>query len=180
MLWFFIQIMSQQKWRWGQTWGWKKDGSVYLAFWDGSGGSAFFHLYQKYQINPARWTSFYWVCSGVRYRHSVGTGSPVPYLSIFTVLPLPPKFRKKIAKNSELVCRVPLTEPLGIYFDLKKHSWEISSYCPFKGTVEWDLWTLVFSWINRHWGMIKVSIFSFPIYGEFNELLANSVLLPVF
>ena len=25
--------------------------------------------------------------------------------------------------------------------------------------------------------MIKVSIFSFPIFGDFNELLANSVLL---
>ena len=28
--------------------------------------------------------------------------------------------------------------------------------------------------------MIKVSIFSFPIFGEFNELLANSVLLSAF
>jgi len=27
--------------------------------------------------------------------------------------------------------------------------------------------------------MIKVSIFSIPIFGEFSELLANSVLLPV-
>ena len=28
--------------------------------------------------------------------------------------------------------------------------------------------------------MIKVSIFSFPIFGEFNKLLANSVLLPAY
>jgi len=34
--------------------------------------------------------------------------------------------------------------------------------------------------IDRPWGMIKVSIFSFPNFGEFNELLANSVLLSEF
>ena len=28
--------------------------------------------------------------------------------------------------------------------------------------------------------MIKVSIFSFPIFGDFNELLANSVLLAAY
>ena len=28
--------------------------------------------------------------------------------------------------------------------------------------------------------MIKVSIFSFPIFGDFNELLANSVLLAMY
>ena len=28
--------------------------------------------------------------------------------------------------------------------------------------------------------MIKVSIFSFPIFGDFNELFANSVLLAVY
>ena len=27
------------------------------------------------------------------------------------------------------------------------------------------------------WGMIKLSILSFPIFGDFNELLANPVLL---
>ena len=52
--------------------------------------------------------------------------------------------------------------------------------CLIKGTVAWDFWTLFFPWINRPWGMIKVSIFNFPIFGEFNELLANSVLLSAF
>ena len=31
--------------------------------------------------------------------------------------------------------------------------------------------------MDRPWGMIKVSIFSFTIFGDFNELLVNSVLL---
>jgi len=30
------------------------------------------------------------------------------------------------------------------------------------------------------WGMIKVSIFSFTIFGDFNELLVNSVLLAAY
>ena len=38
-------------------------------------------------------------------------------------------------------------------------------------------WSGFFSGINRPWGMIKVSIFSFPFFGDFNELLENSVLL---
>ena len=47
-----------------------------------------------------------------------------------------------------------------------------------KGTVALDFLVWVFSWMDRPWGMIKVSIFSFPIFGEFSELLVNSVLLP--
>ena len=34
--------------------------------------------------------------------------------------------------------------------------------------------------MDRPWGMIKVSIFSFSILGEFSELLVNSVLLSAF
>ena len=34
--------------------------------------------------------------------------------------------------------------------------------------------------MDRPWGMIKVSIFSFSIFGEFSELLVNSVLLSAF
>ena len=34
--------------------------------------------------------------------------------------------------------------------------------------------------MDRPWGMIKVSIFSFLIFGEFSELLVNSVLLSAF
>ena len=34
--------------------------------------------------------------------------------------------------------------------------------------------------MDRPWGMIKVSIFSFSIFGDFNEILVNSVLLPAF
>ena len=31
--------------------------------------------------------------------------------------------------------------------------------------------------MDRPWGMIKVSIFSYAIFGDFNELLVNSVFL---
>ena len=34
--------------------------------------------------------------------------------------------------------------------------------------------------MDRPWGVIKVSIFSFSIFGEFSELLVNSVLLSAF
>ena len=34
--------------------------------------------------------------------------------------------------------------------------------------------------MDRPWGMIKVSIFSFTIFGNFNELLVNSVLLAAY
>ena len=34
--------------------------------------------------------------------------------------------------------------------------------------------------MDRPWGMIKVSIFSFSMFGEFSELLVNSVLLSAF
>ena len=34
--------------------------------------------------------------------------------------------------------------------------------------------------MDRPWGMIKVSIFSFTIFGEFSELLVISVLLSAF
>ena len=34
--------------------------------------------------------------------------------------------------------------------------------------------------MDRPWGMIKVSIFSVSIFGEFRELLVNSVLLSAF
>ena len=34
--------------------------------------------------------------------------------------------------------------------------------------------------MDRPWGMIKVSIFSFSIFGDFSELLVNSVLLSAF
>jgi len=34
--------------------------------------------------------------------------------------------------------------------------------------------------MDRPWGMIKVSIFSFSIFGNFNEILVNSVLLSAF
>ena len=34
--------------------------------------------------------------------------------------------------------------------------------------------------MDRPWGMIKVSIFSFTIFGEFSELLVNSILLSAF
>ena len=34
--------------------------------------------------------------------------------------------------------------------------------------------------MDRPWGMIKVSIFSFSIFGDFNEILVNSVLLSAF
>ena len=34
--------------------------------------------------------------------------------------------------------------------------------------------------MDRPWGMIKVSIFSFKIFGDFNELLVNSVLLAAY
>jgi len=54
---------------------------------------------------------------------------------------------------------------------------KISKIHQFKGTVARDFLTLVFSLIDRPWGMFKVSIFSFLIFGDFNELLANSVLL---
>ena len=60
------------------------------------------------------------------------------------------------------------------------HFWN-KKYLRIKGTVAWDFWTLVF-FMNqqafRHDSI--VSIFSFPIFGEFDELLANSVLLPAF
>jgi hypothetical protein len=34
--------------------------------------------------------------------------------------------------------------------------------------------------MDRPWGMIEVSIFSFSIFGEFSELLVNSILLSAF
>ena len=34
--------------------------------------------------------------------------------------------------------------------------------------------------MDRPWGMIKVSIFSFSIFSEFSELLVNSVLISAF
>ena len=34
--------------------------------------------------------------------------------------------------------------------------------------------------MDRPWGMIKVSIFSFAIFGDFNELSVNSVLLAAY
>jgi len=34
--------------------------------------------------------------------------------------------------------------------------------------------------MDRPWGMINVSIFSFTIFGDFNELLVNSVLLAAY
>ena len=49
-----------------------------------------------------------------------------------------------------------------------------------KGTVAWDFWSGFFSRINRPWVMIKVPIFSFLIFGDFNELLPNSVLLAAY
>ena len=52
-----------------------------------------------------------------------------------------------------------------------------SNVISFKGREAWYFWTMGFSWINRHWGMIKVSIF---IFGDFKELLANSILLAAY
>ena len=34
--------------------------------------------------------------------------------------------------------------------------------------------------MDRPWGMIKESIFSFKIFGDFNELFVNSVLLAAY
>ncbi len=49
-----------------------------------------------------------------------------------------------------------------------------------KEAVSWDFLSGFLSWFNRLWGMILVSIFSLPIFGDFNDSLPNSILLERF